>query len=262
MKTLRYYILSCLPDGKLFFTKEEALSALELNNNQFQLQACRLYEKKLIKNLGHGFFMIIPPEHGNYGSLPPHWIIDPLMRYLERDYYIGLLSAASIYGATEQQPMTFQVVTDKQMRPIALERGDIEFHFSKNCHLAAKDQLTVPTGYANISTREQTMVDLVRFHAVCGYFANVAQVVKEMAEECHPEDLARVIEQESMETVLQRLGYLLDFFGFGELAYVIEQELAKRSARYTVLRPDLEAKDGMRLIRWKLIINDVLGDTL
>lgn len=262
MKTLRYYIFSCLPDGKLFFTKEEALSELELSQNQFQLQACRLYEKKMLKNLGHGFFMIIPPEHIHFGSLPPHWIIDPLMRYLEREYYIGLLSAASFYGATEQQPMTFQVVTDKQMRPIDLGRGDIEFHFSKNCHVAAKEQLTVPTGYANISTREQTMVDLVRYHPVCGYLANVAEVVRDLAEECQPDALAEVIEQESMEPVLQRLGYLLELFGYQDLAFVIEQELAKRSSRYTVLRTDVEEKEGMRLMRWKLILNDSLGNEL
>ena len=61
----------------------------------------------------HDFFMIIPAEYQKLGSLPPHWVIDSLMRYLKQDYYIGLLSAASFYGATEQQPMTFQVITDK-----------------------------------------------------------------------------------------------------------------------------------------------------
>lgn len=258
MKSLRYYILSCLPDGKLFFTKEEALSQLELSQNQFQLQACRLYQKKFIKNLGHGFFMIIPPEYWHFGSLPPHWIIDPFMKHLEHDYYIALLSAASFYGATHHQPMTFQVIVDKQMRNISLERGDIEFHYSKHCHIAAKDHLQIPTGYANISTREQTIVDLVRYHPVCGYLSNVAMCVRDLAEECQPDALASVVEAESMETVLQRLGYILEFLEHRDLAEAVEIELAKRRARYILLRPDFRIKDGPRLARWKLILNDTM----
>lgn len=231
---------------------------MELSQNQFQLQAWRLYQKKLIKNLGHGFFMIIPPEYFHFGSLPPHWIIDPLMKYLNHEYYIGLLSAASLYGATEQQPMTFQVVVDTQMRNIELERGDIEFHYYKYCERAAKEQITVPTGYAKIATREQTIVDLVRFHPVCGYLTNVAMVIGDLAEECHPEALASVIQSESMETVLQRLGYILEFLEYPDLADKVELELAKRCARFTVLRPDFHIKEGKRLNRWKLILNDTL----
>lgn len=122
-----------MADGKYFFSKEEALTNLGLNPNQFRLQAFRLYQKKSLKNLGHGFFMIVPPEYHHFGSLPPHWIVDPYMKYLKHDYYIGLLSAASLYGTTQQQPMTFQVLTDKPMRPIKLERGGIEFHCYKDC---------------------------------------------------------------------------------------------------------------------------------
>ena len=154
MKTLKDHTLSLLADGKYFFSKKEALLALGLTQNQFRLQTFRLHQKKVIKNLGHGFFMIIPPEHRHLGSLPPHWIVGPLMEYLHHHYYIGLLSAASLYGATHQQPMTFQVITDKHARSIELERGGIEFHCYKGCaETSCTEQLTVPTGYAKISTK-------------------------------------------------------------------------------------------------------------
>ncbi len=211
---LHDYILSLLADGKYFFSKKNAMIALNLNPNQFQLQAFRLYQKKSLKNLGHGFFMIIPPEYHHFGSLPPHWMIDPYMKYLNRDYYIGLLSAASLYGATQQQPMTFQVITNKRIRPIKLERGAIEFHCYKDCIQAVFEQITVPTGYAKISTREQTLVDLVRFHTVCGYLSNVAAIVKDLGTQCKPEALSRVVKSEKMETVLQRLGYILELVRF------------------------------------------------
>ncbi len=51
--------------------------------------------------------------------------------------YIGLLSAASMYGATNQQPMSFQIITTKMRRSIALERGFIKFHGNCSPLLAA-----------------------------------------------------------------------------------------------------------------------------
>lgn len=257
-KNLHEFTFSLLADGKYFFSKDEAITNLGLNQNQFRLQSFRLYQKKSLKNLGHGFFMIVPPEYHHYGSLPPHWIVDPYMRYLKHDYYIGLLSAASLYGTTQQQPMTFQVITDKPMRPIKLERGGIEFHCNKDCLRGFTEQITVPTGYAKISTKEQTLVDLVKFHTACGYLSNVATIIKELGAQCSPEALSSVIETEKMETVLQRLGYILEFVGFSELSSVMERELNLRLTYETLLRPDMHTREGKREDKWKLILNDTL----
>ena len=164
MKTLYDYILTLLANGKFFFTKQEATSILALNETQFRFQAYRLSQKKLIKRLASDFFMIISPEYQNLGSLPPLWIVDPLMNYfkLQDEYYVGLLSAASLYGATEQQPMVFQVIASKKIKTISLERTTIEFHQSKECASAQKSTRTVSTGYVKVSTREQTMLYLAR----------------------------------------------------------------------------------------------------
>ncbi len=104
MKYLRTYISKLLPRGKWFFTKEEALAALGITPTQFRFQAYRLSKKKLLKRLISNYYMIIPLHYTNRGSLPPDWIAGPFMEHLKQDYYIGLLSAASMYGATEQQP--------------------------------------------------------------------------------------------------------------------------------------------------------------
>lgn len=256
--TLHEYIFTLLADGRYFFSKKDAMATLGLNHNQFQLQAFRLYQKKSLKNLGHGFFMIIPPEYHHFESLPPHWIVDPYMKHLNHDYYIGLLSAASLYGTTQQQPMTFQVITNKQMRPIKLARGGIEFHCHKDCTQGAFEQITVPTGYAKISTREQTLVDLVRFHTVCGYLSNVAAIIKDLGTQCTPEALSQVVKSEKMETALQRLGYILELMDFPDLSAVVDRELKQRRTHETLLRPDFHIKEGERINRWKLMLNDTL----
>ena len=258
MKSLNDYILTLLARGKFFFSKQEAASALELDQNKFRYQAYRLSKKKAIKRVLADFFMIISPEYYHFGSLPPNWIVGPLMQYLDRDYYIGLLSAAAFYGATEQQPMTLQVITDKMMKSIKLERSSIEFHVSKHCSLAAKSSMKVATGYVNISTKEQTIIDLVKFYKVAGYLSNVALVIKILAEECDFVLFDQVIKNESNESALQRLGYVLERVSLNGLAQIVENNLIERKMEYVLLRPDHYIKEGPRSSRWKIIINDSL----
>jgi len=58
------------------------------------------------------------------------------MRFLEQPYYVGLLSAAATHGAAHQQPMVFQVVTDRPTRPARAGRVRIEFHMSRQVETA------------------------------------------------------------------------------------------------------------------------------
>jgi predicted transcriptional regulator of viral defense system len=255
---LQDYIYDCLRRGKYFFTKKKALTEVNLSETQFYLQSQRLYRKKVLQNLGHDFFMIIPAEYQNMGSLPSHWIIDIFMGHLKLDYYIGLLSAASLYGATEQQPMVFQVITNKKMRNAKLNQMGIEFHVYKYCALATKTQITVPTGYAKVATKEQTLVDMVRFYKAAGYLSNSATVIRDLHEQCKPAELAKILVHERVDAVLQRLGYILQFIKADALAKVVEQELRKRKIRYILLRPDYFVKKGEKVERWKIILNDTL----
>ena len=92
---------------------------------------------------------------------------------------------------------------------------------------AIKRQITTPTGYAKISTKEQTLVDLIRFHAICGYLSNVSHIIRDLSEDCNHEFFAQVVALEKIETVLQRLA-TLELVGFPNLAITVEHELAKR----------------------------------
>ena len=61
-----------------------------------------------------------------------------------------------------------------------------------------------------------------------------------------------------MKSVLQRLGYILELVGFPDLAMIVEHELSKRRVYETLLRPDFHIKEGKRINRWKLLLNDTL----
>ena len=256
MKYLKSYIIDKLSNGHYFFTKEEALRELSLNNRQFLQQAKRLSHIQKVHKIIEGFYMIIPDEYKNLGSLPPHWIIGPYMSYLKQDYYIGLLSAAWMYGVTHQQPMTLQVITNKPKRLIKLPRGSIEFHVNKFIILSKKEEISTPTGYALISTKEQTILDLVRFQKQAGYLNNVATIIKDLAPQISIKLFSDVISLSQDKSALQRLGYILEFLNYMHLADIVYKELSHRSYQMIPLKPDVLSRDGDRIKKWKLIIND------
>ena len=71
-----------------------------------------LIEKGRVYSAWRGFYVIVPDEHALKGFVPPIEYIESLMAYTGHKYYVGLLSAAAIYGAGHQQPQILTVVTD------------------------------------------------------------------------------------------------------------------------------------------------------
>jgi len=54
-------------------------------------------------------YVLVPLEYLHAGAPPPSWFIDDLMKAMERPYYVGLLSAAGIHGASHQQRLSCSV---------------------------------------------------------------------------------------------------------------------------------------------------------
>lgn len=264
IKSLTKLVYQLLADGKYFFSKEFAASELNISDVALRLQILRLKKKKTIYSLWRGFFMIIPAEFAHIGSVPPLWLIDPLMKYLGHSYYISLLSSSSIYGVTQQQPQIFQVMCSAQIPTIELPRGSIQFHYSKYLSKALVESIKTPTSYALIATKEQTSLDLVKFYKSCGYFSNVATILSELSLELDLNILLKVLTSEKSPSHLQRLGYILEVLGFDQLANIAERALKTnwdngnniRQICYRKLRPDLVTKEPTKNSRWKLIIND------
>ena len=81
--------------GRYSFRREEALDALGVSDEALQTAARRLTAKKRLVSPRRGFYVIVPLEYRSAGAPPPDWFIDELMKFQERPYYVGLLSAAA-----------------------------------------------------------------------------------------------------------------------------------------------------------------------
>src|SRR5579863_5480221 len=100
--SLRSYLTDLLAAGRMVFTREEAEKALGTTQGAFLDAAEKLQRRRELLNPRRGFYVIVPPQFLKLGSPPPAWFIDDLMRHEASPYYVGLLKAAELHGASHQ----------------------------------------------------------------------------------------------------------------------------------------------------------------
>src|SRR5881409_2674940 len=100
MKDLANHFLS---RGRYTFTLDEAQAAVGAGERgSVYTGLSRLRQRKEVFSPAAGLYVAVPPEHRNRGVVPAEWFIDPMMAHLERPYYVCLLSAAAMHGASHQ----------------------------------------------------------------------------------------------------------------------------------------------------------------
>jgi hypothetical protein len=144
----------------------------------------RLVENGKIQSVWHGFYVVVPVEYELKGVVPPVVYIDRLMEYLQKDYYIGLLNAASFYGAAHQQPQEFTVITDGKNLRDKLKNGvKINFVSKKEIPHAFIRKNTTKTGYVSVSSPCLTALDLLLYQKEIGGLSRAGTVLNELVEE-------------------------------------------------------------------------------
>lgn len=228
--TLQEFILELQSGGRISFTSEEASTALGITHSAFQASAARLQRKRQLFNPRHGFYVIVPPQYLTWEAPPPSWYIDDLMRHEGRTYYVGLLKAAELHGASHHAVMEFQVVTNKQLSKIRAGRSFIVFYFRKNMAavLEGIESHKTDTGSMKISSAELTALDLLRYLHVVGGIDSIATILKDLGSRLDANKLASLAVHFE-RTTIQRLGYLLDRLEYPALTEALCNVLASKS---------------------------------
>src|ERR1035437_6065092 len=87
--------------GRYTFTRSDVAAALDGHWRTTELDALRrLATVHRIVRPYRGFYVIVPLEYRTAGAPPASWFIQDLMTFLAQPYYVGLLSAAALHGAT------------------------------------------------------------------------------------------------------------------------------------------------------------------
>jgi len=256
------YMTRLLSAGRVVFSREEAIQALHTSHDALLDAAERQQHRRHLISPRRGFYVIVPPQYLAWGAPPPSWYIDDLMRHEGRPYYVGLLKAAELHGATHQAVMEFQLVTDKRLPAIRAGRSVIAFYYRKDMAGVAQgiEEHKTDTGRMKVSSVELTLLDLLRYPRAAGGLDNIATIVSDLGDRADPGKLA-ALSASYERSVSQRLGYLLDRFGHRAPAEALHAALPRASATAWVELEPSQAADPLlspapteKNARWHVIV--------
>lgn len=262
---LSSYASGLLNEGRTVFTAEEAEQALGVGHGAFLDAAERLQRREALLSPRQGFYIVVPPQFASWGAPPPAWYIDDLMRHEGQPYYVGLLKAAELHGATHQAVMEFQVVSPKRLPRILAGRSLIVTYFRKDIDrlkLGIEARKT-DTGMMQVSSAALTALDLLRYPHASGGTDHVATVLLDLGQKIAPQELA-ALSGRVERTVVQRLGYLLEHLGHGSRTGPMLEALQRRGSplwteldREEVRDPDFAPEPCAYDPRWHVVVRRV-----
>lgn len=243
--------------GKHFITTDEVARLVGVEPDVVSVSLQRAREANKIVSVTKGGWVPVPPEYRDAGAPPPLHYIDPLMRHLGHPYYVGLLSAARLHGASHQVPMVLQVVTPALLRDRRIGSNRIEFIRRSSAGRRPTAQRNVPTGRTTVATPEVAVLDLVEAPSAGAGLGNVATVIGDLLQEgAIDADALAEAAADYPSAVAQRTGYLVEHMADEADASIqldrLEQLVA--DATYTVLDPQ-RPRGGEHHRRWRVIVN-------
>jgi predicted transcriptional regulator of viral defense system len=248
--------------GKVCFTSNEVRKELRVSDNSAKCGLSRLKKSGKVVSPVSGLYVIVPPEYRPYGCIPPQDLVPLIMKYLKADYYVGLLSAGTFYGATHQKPGRFQVISNKEIKH-SLQFGQIaiELIYKKSlANLPLKD-FTVKTGYLKVGSPELTAIDLFKYPLRAAGISHIATVLSELVESMDADKLIMLAECLGELHQVQRIGYVVEKIDVmddeqkNSFIVKLEDYLKQTKRPYVPLVPYMPKTGHSRCKRWRIIEN-------
>lgn len=247
--------------GRYTFSREEVAAAFpEMSAEVLSATLSREVRKGRIMIPVNGFYVIIPDEYALRGFAPQPFYLDDMMRHLERNYYVALLSAGSYHGAAHQAPMMFCVMLESPtMRGKKTDKYATKYFYRSAIPMEYVERRQTRTGYINVSCPELTAVDLVAYQESAGSITRAATVLAELVEKTDFGRLRPEFLKVAPVACFQRLGYILDdvledtedadaVYGLLKRADVRLQKAALKTGK---------SLEGCEMNgRWKIVVNE------
>ena len=263
-QTVANYIKQLLSYEEYSFSLNELIENLNKTEIAIKRELSRLISKKEIVNLRKGFYLIITPRYSSAQKLPVQLYSEKLFKYLGRNYYIALFSAAKFHGASHQQIQRDYIITENpKYNDISKNIIDIRFFTTskltgKNIQLKRSD-----AGIYKISSPALTIIDLIHHQTKLGGINRILSVIEELSEELKESDLIELLNWYPYKSTLQRFGFLLEELKINEeFQELIFKQLKEIRFFPVLLSPKSNTKPGAVNNRWKVDVNVKLEDDL
>lgn len=258
------YIKYLLSIENYSFSLGEISKEIAGSSNSLKFELLRLSEKGEIVNLRKGFYLIITPRYSSAKKLPIQLYCEKLFKYLERNYYVGLFSAARFHGASHQQVQRDYFITEKpKLNDISKEAIDIRFFTTSNWSEKNIQIKKSDAGVFKISSPALTIVDLIHHQTKLGGINRMLAVFEELVEELTESDLSELLSWYPNKSTLQRFGFLLEVLEMEEkFQEMIYSELIVKNFFPVLLSPKTKEKPGATNNKWKVDANVKLESDL
>lgn len=258
------YIKYLLSIESYSFSVDEISKATDGTSNSLKFEIHRLSQKGEVINLRKGFYLIITPRYSSAKKLPIQLYCEKLFQYLDRNYYVGLFSAAKFHGASHQQVQRDYVITEQpKFNDISKNTIDIRFFTTTNWSDKNIQQKKSDTGIFKISSPALTIVDLIHHQTKLGGINRMLATIEELTEELTESDLSELLSWYPNKSTLQRLGFLFEELGSEEkYEEMIYSELKTRNFFPVLLSPKSKEKPGAVDNKWKVDVNVKLESDL
>ena len=252
---LEDYLDAVRAKGRYAFTVDELKDKFDISDKAIHQNLYRLKAKKRIVQVRQGFYTILPAEYARQGILPTNLFIDDMMNMLHKKYYVGLISAAAIHGASHQQSMETFIITEKPaLRDIKNKKVKINFFVKNDWNKDDIKQVKTDAGFINVSSPELTALDLLYYADKIG-MNRIITILSELAEAIKPTNLNKTAKNYSQTAAVQRLGYLLETeLNDQKLSDVLYKIIAPKLGVNIPLMPGKD-KIGEVDLKWKIIRN-------
>jgi len=207
---IREWIHSREIRGRATFSIADVKDAFaERPSKSINTELSRQVSRGRVQSVYRGFYVIVPVQYQLKGVIPPVYYVDDLMDYVGKPYYVGLLSAAAMHGATHQRAMKTQVMTVLPRIKASGKNSLLDWSYRQQIPEAFVMKKNAEIGTLHYSGPELTAVDLVQFASHVGGYQRVTTVLAELMDSV---DMGKVDELLPFTTVatVQRLGYLLE----------------------------------------------------
>jgi predicted transcriptional regulator of viral defense system len=163
-------------------------------------------------------WLIIPAEQAHYGAPPVDWWLNDLMLDQEPAYYVALLSAARFWGSSHYAYQATQVMVSRPRRPLVVGKLRVEFTVKKGLQDTPVAHERTRTARLRVSTREATVLDLIRHQNTVGGLEAVARIAHDLLPKMTSTGVLEAVRALNQVPAVQRFGFVLDQLGSRRLA--------------------------------------------
>jgi predicted transcriptional regulator of viral defense system len=240
--------------GKNIFTTKDAWKITGSSLPATRLILNGLVEKRWLIRLSAGKYLIVPLSAGPEGEHSENWYVIARNLIEPYEYYISHISALEVHDATIQPGYNIYISTPKRKRHKEVLGATFKFIYVPGDRIwGVEYNWVTPSEKIRVSDIERTIIDCLDRPDLCGGITEVARALWTKRGDLDPEKLKSYVIRFDRQSVIKRLGYLLQLYGIA--TDTLLQELKSLvSQSYALLDPTLEAT-GRFISSWKIRVN-------